>query len=333
VIFLTSLSYDDYAPTKRAEGVIDLSMVENPWGPSPVVLRSLKENLSHINKYYPCSSELLELIASSANVSYENVMLTDGADGALTLIFLALVKGRKTTIPLPSFPRFHYYCALAQSNLVPSPLDEDFKIREETILASRKNKQVFAFCNPNNPTGIEASKSFIEEALDKFELVIIDEALLCFGDGASQLLQDHDNLVIVRSFSKLLGLAGMRIGYALGSKSLITKLSSYSSPFKVSALSQIAALATLKDQEYISRSMLKLRTELRKLSKLPRKSTVVNSKSLCYLAKLEPGDLGTLKRAKIKVTPAHHFDYLDDSYARISIGKAKENLKLMRSLS
>src|SRR5579864_1048493 len=122
--FLASMSlrYNDYAPSVREPGIIDLSMVENPFGPSHLVQASLKSNLKKINRYFPTSMELLDAIARENKTSRENVVLTDGADGALTLIFLALAKRKRILVLLPTFPRFHYYCALSGSTLVASKL-------------------------------------------------------------------------------------------------------------------------------------------------------------------------------------------------------------------
>lgn len=327
-----NLRYDDYAPGRRVAGVIDLSMVENPFGPSPIATSRIRKNLKKINRYFPASIELLDAIAKSNRTSSENVILTDGADGALTLLFLALARKKRVLVPLPTFPRFHYYCALSGSTLASSRLGADFGIQEEKILAS-KPADVLALCSPNNPTGIPASASFIEEALVKFELVIVDEALLCFGSGASSLLKDHDNLVIARSFSKSLGLAGMRIGYALASRKMVAALNSFSSPFKVSILSQIAALETLNDKRYLSDSLEKISKELKRLKQIERVTTARESESLCYLAKLERADFRALEKSKVLITRGRHFDYLDNTYARISVGTAEQNSKLLSILS
>src|SRR5579875_776973 len=254
------LHYDDYAPSRRESDVIDLSMVENPFGSSRRATQHIEKNLKKMNRYSPISPELVVALAKLNRTSTENVIVTDGADGALTLVFLALARKKRVIVPLPAFPRFHYYLTLSGSELVSSRLGPDFKIQDAEIFS--KHADVLSLCSPNNPTGIPVTTSFVKDALRRFELVIVDEAMLCFGTGVSSLLRDYDNLIITRSFSKSFGLAGMRIGYALASSKAISKISSFSSPFKTTSLSQIAALETLNDERYISDSLQKIKSQL-----------------------------------------------------------------------
>lgn len=234
---------------------------ENPYGPSPLARTAIAKNSNISNRYgWQLSSDLISLLAKKNNVADANILLGAGSTEILDLVlqYAALSKGNfilaETTYNYWTFPS-------EKSGLkkITVPLTSDKKHDLTAMLAAiDSDTKMIYICNPNNPTGTicdrEKLVSFIKEASKK-AIVFIDEAYIDFTkeQSLSDLVIENKNLIITKTFSKMYGLAGARVGYAVAAASTIEEISILkSSPnLSVSALSTVAAIASLNDNKFI----------------------------------------------------------------------------------
>ncbi len=309
--------------------MIDLQHMMNPLGPSPKSIEAIQNNLSSTHKYTPPLKELLMRIAELNNVSENQVMLSDGADGALTLIAQSIFKGKQVVIPQPCFHRYKDYPTyLGINHTLIKPKNSLF-FDENTILTGEGN--ILLLASPNNPTGFEISEEFLRKALERFETVILDETLLLSLTGKQNLIEKYQNLIVVRSFSKLFGLAGLRVGYILGSADNIKEIKKVTTPFKVNFLGQIAALAALDDQDHLEKTKKLIEEELVHLSKKLKQESLKLSKSLCYCIKLTEAEKLKLQENFLF---SNNFDFgiKDGSIFRFCVGLPEQNKSLTNIL-
>ena len=234
---------------------------ENPYGPSPKAREAMAKSINISNRYgWNLSPELITLLAKKNTVSENNILLGAGSTEILDLIlqYTALQKGNfiiaETT--------FDYWTAPAEKlgiKKITVPLTKDKKHDLPAMLKAIDNDTKMVYiCNPNNPTGTLCQReeliSFIKEATQK-TLVFVDEAYIDFTDepSLSDLVVTNKNLIITKTFSKMYGLAGARIGYALAHAATIEELSILkSSPnLSLSVVSIAAAIASLNDESFI----------------------------------------------------------------------------------
>lgn len=305
--------------------MIDLQHMMNPLGPSPKAVQAIKNNLQNIHKYNGPLKELIQKIAEVNNVQEDQVMLSDGADGALTLIAQSVFKGRNIVIPQPCFHRYKSYSDYLGAAYKLLPAKKSLEVDEELILQTEGN--ILLLASPNNPTGFEVSVEFLKKALAKFEFVILDETLLLSFSGKQSLINGYPNLIIVRSFSKLCGLAGLRVGYILASNHNIQQIKKVSTPFKVNYLGQIAALAALEDQEHLEKSKRFIYEELTQLSKALKQESVELSKSLCYCISLTEKEALVLRKS-ILFSDKLDFGISQKNIFRFCIGTRDQNAQL-----
>lgn len=244
--------------------IIKLASNENPLGPSPRALAVLKEELSQLHRYPEASGiELRTLLAERFDLSGpEEVVLGNGSNEVIDLLVRALVgEGDEVLVSQPSFLMYEKFTAASGGHTRAIPLRE--RRHDLSALAravSEKTKIVF-LDNPNNPTGtIIRHKEFVSwlKDLPRDLVVVLDEA---YGEfvrdeevvkGVS-LLYHEPTVVVLRTFSKAFGLAGLRIGYGLMQRELADVLNTIRQPFNVNKLAQVAALASLKDEAYLTK--------------------------------------------------------------------------------
>jgi histidinol-phosphate aminotransferase len=225
-------------------------------GPSHVVLSALQEALKNPRtiRCYPEYGQLSELLAQYAGVSAECVLPTNGSDQAIDIIMRCYAdRDDEVIIPAPSFATF-FQAACLQGCTIRSPLysrQKGFPI-DEVLAAINDRTRIIVICNPNNPTGtvveIDAIKKIAAAAPDS--IILVDECYVEFsGITVAPLLCEYPNIVITRTLSKTWSLAGLRIGYILAPKQIITELSKVRGPYDVNALAAIGACAALSFSE------------------------------------------------------------------------------------
>lgn len=220
------------------------------------IIRELAESLKRGKlQIYPEYFDLEREIANYAGMKPDEVMVTNGSDRAIEVIFRTFTdKGDKVIIPKPSFSMF-FKCAQIMGNKVISPLykKDSFSFPLEEVLdLIDKSVRLVVICNPNNPTGTIISLEDIEKIVRRARtaIVYIDEAYFEFSKiTAVSLLKKYSNIVISRTFSKAFGLAALRIGYVLGRREHIAEMVKIRGPYDVNIAAYLAAKIVLEEKE------------------------------------------------------------------------------------
>jgi histidinol-phosphate aminotransferase len=250
-----------YVPGKPAvmrEGVTayKISSNENPYPPLPSVLEVVREAAAAINRYPDMAvSELSAALAERLDVPIEHIATGTGSVGVLGQIIQATCDpGDEVVYAWRSFEAYPIVTALAGCTSVQVGLDEAARHRLDAMLAAITDRtKVVLVCTPNNPTGPIVTHAELERFLDRVPsrvLVVIDEAYLEFisdpeAPDSIGLYRDHPNVVVLRTFSKAYGLAGLRVGYAVAHAPIASALRKTAVPFGVNSLAQAAAVASL----------------------------------------------------------------------------------------
>lgn len=240
---------------------IKLNANENPYPPSPEVIRAIREFNGESLKKYPNADAvpLREALAKRFGLECENVFAGNGSDDVLALCFRAFFNSGKPIIyPDITYSFYPVWCEMLKIPYETIPVDENFNISAADY--DRPNGGV-VIANPNAPTSIGRGLDFIREILDcnRESVVIVDEAYVDFGGtSALPLLKEYENLVITQTFSKSRSMAGMRIGYALGNKEIISALfaakDSYNS-YPMDSVAIAAGIASVEDEKYFAKTI------------------------------------------------------------------------------
>ena len=333
----------------KKEDIIKLGSNENPWGPSPKAMEAIREEITSINRY-PESQlhELVSEIAEYAGVEDSQVIIGgDGADEIIDVLAKTFIdNGDEFIVPLPSYMYYEYL--LKQYGAKPVyarwNLDEN-KLDVESIFDSitPKTKMIF-LCSPNNPTGTLIEKEVLMDIASRNPdiLIVIDEAYFEYSEVTNKdLINEYDNIFIIRTMSKVLGLAGMRIGYGLACDEIIEYMHRIKPVFSLTRFSFVAALNTFRDKTYIEESIKKgiesrqyLYDEVSKIDGLyvfPSKSNfmLIRVKDTGFTASELALEL--MKRGII-VRDCTSFKGLDEYWIRISICTLEEDEKFIKIL-
>ena len=318
----------------KIKNIIKLNTNENPYPPAPAVEGALRNMDADAFRKYPdpgCS-RLVNAIADSYKVDKDNVFVGVGSDDVLSMAFLTFFNSNKSVL----FPdiTYSFYDVWAQLYRIPYeqiPLKSDFTIEPSDYF--RENGGI-VIANPNAPTGVELPLPAIEEIVKRNPdvVVIVDEAYVDFGgESALPLIDKYDNLLVVQTFSKSRSMAGMRIGYAFGSKKLIGYLSDAKFSFNSYTMNmpslELGALA-IEDRDYFekTRSMI-IRTRERTKEELSKLGFVFADSKTNFIFAMHPDRPGKelfeyLRQHDIIV---RRFDLPRISeYLRISIGTDEE---------
>lgn len=245
-------------PTGGREGKLRLDFNENTVGCSPRVLRTLKRALSREQiAIYPEYGETREKIAEFFRVPAGQLLFTNGTDEAIQILVNTYVDaGDRVLVLTPSYAMYRFYAEVAGANIADvgfRPADLAFPL-EELLGEVTPDTRAILIANPNNPTGTAIDLAAIRRILDKaaHAAVLIDEAYFeFFGTTALGLLSDYPNLFVSRTFSKVYGMAGLRLGCLFSRAENIQWLHKAQSPYSVNAVAMLAASAAVDDREYI----------------------------------------------------------------------------------
>lgn len=254
-----------YAAPPINEDKIKLLSNENPLGTSTLALKAIQNHMSNIS-LYPCGQNFLlkDKLSAKFKIPTKNIILGNGSDEIFTLIAGTIINPgdelvtARTTFSQYAFATKQYGGSPICTNLV------DGKFSTENMLNAITDKTKWiALSNPNNPTGTYLNHSELKDFIEQIPphiLVMIDEAYCeyntaCDFPDTFELLKDHKNLIITRTFSKIYGLAGLRIGYGFAHEDIIDYLNRLRSPYNINALAQAAALAALDDSLFVDQSI------------------------------------------------------------------------------
>ncbi|MDS0293002.1 histidinol-phosphate transaminase [Halogeometricum luteum] len=268
-------AHQAYVPGRGAEEVArelgmdpdeltKLSSNENPHGPSPDAVAAIEDAAPEVH-VYPKSShtDLTDALAERWDLASEQVWVSAGADGALDYLSRAFLEpGDRVLTPEPGFAYYpmsarYHHGEVAEYDLSKA---DDFAQTSEVVLDAYDGERIVYVTTPHNPTGSEMPRDDIVELLESVDdetLVVVDEAYGEYSDEPSsiELLAEHDNLAVTRTFSKAFGLAGLRIGYAAVPEEWADAYARVNTPFAASEVACRAALAALGDEEHVEKSV------------------------------------------------------------------------------
>ena len=244
--------------------IIKLASNENPLGPSPAAIRAMQEAAPGIGLYPEDSChELRRALASHLEVAPEMLIFGNGSDEIIHCLGLAfLMPGDEVIQAQPSFSRYEAAATLNQAGTVTVPLrnhTHDLDAIADTF--TRATRLVFV-CNPNNPTGTMITRADVERLLDRLPsraIAVFDEAYCEYVENPDypdslDYVRQGANVVVLRTFSKVYALAGLRVGYGIARPEIIRYLNQVRDPFNVNTLAQVAATASLGDPGQVTRS-------------------------------------------------------------------------------
>lgn len=252
---------DPYVPGEQPQipGLIKLNTNESPYPPSPKVAEALQQADPAQLRLYPDpnSVRLKEALAQNAGLRSDQVFVGNGSDEILAFVFMAFFKQDQPLLfPDITYSFYPVYCQLLDIEARRIPLREDFRLALEDYPSGNGG---IIFPNPNAPTGMALPLDQIEALLqrNRESVVVVDEAYVDFGtETAAALIDRYDNLLVVQTFSKSRSLAGLRVGFALGSTGLIEGLNRVKNSFNsypIDRLAETAACAALGDRDYFER--------------------------------------------------------------------------------
>lgn len=237
------------------EKLIKLNSNESPYGPAPAVLQALGDHRSY-NTYPDTNATALRAaLAEYTGLDSRYIVLSHGSNELINLlwhIFLSL--GDTIICCPPTFSLYTFVTTLCGAYVVEVPRTPDYEIDVNAILAAlTPETKLIVLCSPNNPTGNPVSEEDILTLLETGRIVVVDEAYVEFSQrpgGFAHLVPQYRNLVVLRTFSKWAGLAGLRIGYGLFPEWIVDFLRRAQCPFEVNLAGHIAAIETLKHRAY-----------------------------------------------------------------------------------
>jgi len=253
-----------YSPGKLKPGAIKLASNENPLGMSPKAAAALQQSIGSISLYPDGACvKLKNALSKKHNLGNINFCVGNGSDEVLVLIAGAYIEpGDNAVTSQTTFSEYTFATKLFGGTMKYAPMvDGCFQLDAIASLIDTSTKLVF-LCNPNNPTGTSFSNDSLQAFMKKVPkdtLVILDEAYREYVDRSDfpdsiSLLNEYDNVIILRTFSKIYGLAGLRVGYGIARPEVITDMEKTRAPFNVNSLAQAAAYAALDDTDFVKKS-------------------------------------------------------------------------------
>ena len=246
---------------------IKLASNENPIGPSPKAVEAVKSAVAGSNRYPDGGTHLLRhKLARLHGIAMDQIFMGLGSSEVIDLAARILLRAGRTGITSHgSYAPFSLAIRASGAELVRVPQKDfafDLRAIADTVLANRETRIVY-LANPNNPTGTAFGMDELQELLRRVPddvLVVLDEAYIHYADrpdmpDSVQLFGQHKNLLIMRTFSKVYGLAGLRVGYAIGDTPVLEAMHRLRTPFNLTGVSQAAAMAALDDDEHVNRSI------------------------------------------------------------------------------
>jgi len=252
-----------YAPgfQPKEGGWIKLNTNENPYPASPGVARAVEAECEHLRLYpNPQSEALRSAVAEMCGGGADRVIIGNGSDDILNLLVRVFGgPGRRTGFTVPSYSLYPVLISIAGGEGVGVEFERSMSLPGAAIVGS--GTELFFLTSPNAPTGVGFATAAIEQILKSYGgLLVVDEAYADFAEeNAAGLLSEYPNLLIVRTLSKSHSLAGIRIGYAVGSSGVINLLDRVRDSYNVNRLSQAAALASLADRTHFQSNLKRIK--------------------------------------------------------------------------
>jgi len=326
------------------DSIIKLASNENPLGPSRLALAAMKKAITHAHLYPDGNAFYLkQKMATKLGVTPANLILGNGSNEIIEFVgHTHLNPQAEVVVSEYCFAIYPIVTALFGAKLVTVKAKKYGHNLDAMLKAITPATRVVFVANPNNPTGTvvkpDALLKFIN-AVPQNVLIALDEAYIEFLDDKLDLLPElatgkHPNLLLMRTFSKIYGLAGLRIGYGIGHPELIAAFEKVRQPFNINAISQAGALAALDDGRHVDRTRRNNRRGLRLYARTLRKWNVEFIRSSANFILLRVGDAAKVcsELQKLGVITRLMSGYGLPEWIRISMGTTKENIRCIESL-
>ncbi len=337
------------------EQVIDFSVSTNPLDVPKKALQSISQHLSTIRNYPDPDHEwLTKTLSNYVSVAPNNIIVGNGSTELIYLFTEVFVEtGCNTIIPVPTFGEYK----MATMRVGGSPLflrcdsAKNFRLDFEELesIISKKTRLIF-FCNPNSPTGSLYEKddvlNIVRLAAEKSVFVFLDEDYIDFVDddkrySMAEYVTRYDNLFVLRSLTKFFGLAGLRIGFGVGSPDVVKILKKAKMPWSVNSLAMFAAMEAVTDEEFIKNSRLLISRSKRQLQEMLQEISwlkVYPSETNFFLIEITKRGLTStelkegLARKGLLIRDCSDFDGLNNRFFRVAVRRTEENKKLIEHL-
>lgn len=324
---------------------IKIASNENPLGPSRLAIRAVEEALNKVNRYPDGDAVYIKhKLAERLNVKPENLIFGNGSNEVIAIVARTFMKtGDEAVIGEFAFIVFPIVTQAvgAKANISPMP-ELTHNLRDMYSRITSKTKAVF-IANPNNPTGTMVKRDGLEWFLERMPediIVVIDEAYFDYvedPDYPNSL--DYQNLgksiITVRTFSKIYGLAGLRLGFGVSSEEIISYMNRVREPFNINSLAQVAAFAALDDKEHVTKSREINRIGLQYLTKELKKFNLPFAPSYTNFILVDLGSdpipvYNALLREGVIVRPV--LNYGLKTHIRVTIGLPEENERFIKAI-
>lgn len=329
----------------KGDGWVKLNTNENPYPASPSVAAAIQSQFDQLQLYpEPTSYDLRVAIAKRYGFQAQNVIIGNGSDNILDMIVRSFGGSPGVGYTLPSYSLYPVVAAMSGQRVEEINFERSLQLDVASIAAT--GAKIFFLTNPNAPTGVAFGIEQIEQVLQAIDgLLVVDEAYVDFGGKTSiPLLQLYDNLIVVRTFSKSYSLAGMRVGFALASESVISLLDRVRDAYNVDRIAQAAAIAALEDDAYFTKHRQKIISTRENVRKVLIEKGWHTYPSAANFLFTEPrnsvGDTGPIvaaslfeflkeKRILVRYFPGHP---LTCAFVRVSVGKEYDMQKFLTAV-
>jgi histidinol-phosphate aminotransferase len=334
---------EGYVPGEQPKmaNLVKLNTNENPFAPSPEVEKVLRNfSIERMRRYPdPRADGLRCAVAERNKIQKENVIVGNGSDDILTMIFRAFTSPDKPMAMLyPSYSLYAELAAMQGAEVIRVPLSEKtFELPDE-LLSIVQKANLLMITRPNAPTGNSFDFARVKNICEKFDgIVVIDEAYADFAqDNCMELAKTLPNVIVMRTFSKSYALAGLRLGYAVSSEKIIEGLMKLKDSYNVDMLSQEIAIAAYNDTGYFSRRVSEVK-EMRAYLKneLEALGFYCVDSSSNFIFAMPPDEDGErcFKLLRDEAVIVRYFSAdVTKKYVRITIGNPAENARLLEVL-
>ena len=251
---------------KAPEDIIKLDANENPYGPSPCVYQALADETYYHIYPDPDSTALRHALSEYTGVDATHIVAGHGADELIDLIIRLFISHGDAVINCPpTFGMYRFDTELNGGKIIDITRKEDFSLDTESVVALAKNDEAIKLIfitNPNNPDGGTLDDACLRRLLQLRLIVVLDEAYIEFAGGSrADWVLEHENLIVLRTFSKWAGLAGLRVGYGIFPHWILSHLLKIKQPYNVNVAGGTAALASLSDVSQLQENVQKIVAE------------------------------------------------------------------------
>ena len=322
----------------RQSDIIKLNTNENPFPPSPEVMKVLAHLSADKLRRYPdpVGDDFRQAAAEIHGVEPENILCCNGGDDLLTIAFRAFCdEARPVAYPVPTYSLYPVLAKLQNCRAIEIPFDGEFNL---PVRLTKTNAALTIVCNPNAPSGSFISVGELASLADELSSVLlIDEAYVDFAEeNCVGLVRDFDNVVILRSLSKGYGLAGLRFGYAIAPTNLIAGLMKIKDSYNVDAVAIALATAAIKDREYFNKITEEVKKARDVLTDRLRELKFSVPKSYANFVLAESKDCPASVIYEKLVQRNIYVRYFDlpglENKLRITVGTSEQNEKLVSAL-